>query len=102
MFTVCLTYRNAIPGLMKTNACNSIPLDVIISSQVMIAMELCERGALRECLQLYSRESNWELIVRLGMDIAQGLHFLHERGIVHRYALHMDCMSIYKGIPRIL
>lgn len=77
-------------------------------------MELCERGALRECLQQQQQQqyssfssngagsgagadtegANWGLIVRLGMDIAQGLLFLHQHGIVHRYVCANNVINI--------
>jgi serine/threonine protein kinase len=50
--------------------------------QVMIVMELCENGALREKIQ---EDLPWNLIVRLALDIATGLSFLHENNIVHRF-----------------
>lgn len=55
---------------------------LLFSLQVLIIMELCERGALREriCDGL-----PWPLIVRLALDIAGGLSFLHKNHICHRY-----------------
>lgn len=44
-------------------------------------MELCERGALRERI---SEGLPWSLLVRLALDTARGLAFLHENHIVHR------------------
>jgi serine/threonine protein kinase len=54
-------------------------------------MELCERGALREriCDGL-----SWTLLVRLALDVANGLSFLHQQHIVHRFVgiLMRHCM----------
>lgn len=50
----------------------------------MIVMELCENGALREKIQ---EDLPWNLTVRLALDIATGLSFLHENNIVHRFSL---------------
>lgn len=49
--------------------------------KVMIIMELCTNGALRECLE---HNLKWNLKIRIALDIAQGLVFLHEQGIIHR------------------
>ena len=46
-------------------------------------MELCENGALREKIQ---EDLPWNLTVRLALDIATGLSFLHENNIVHRFS----------------
>lgn len=54
---------------------------------MMIVMELCAKGALREgMLQLmpHNSEPLWPLITRLALDTALGIQFLHEHGIVHR------------------
>lgn len=48
---------------------------------VMLAMELCDNGALRETLKL---DIAWPLKVRIAGDMTAGLNFLHERGIIHR------------------
>lgn len=50
--------------------------------QVLIVMELCERGALRERI---GDGLSWPLIVRLALDVATGLNFLHQQHFVHRY-----------------
>lgn len=50
--------------------------------EVIIVMDLCERGSLRECLKLPLIP--WKLRVRMALDIAWGLEFLHDNGIVHR------------------
>lgn len=49
--------------------------------KIMIVMELCKNGALRELLK---RKLSWPLKIRLALDIAQGIAFLHENGIIHR------------------
>ena len=49
--------------------------------KIMIVMELCKNGALRELLK---RKLSWSLKIRLALDIAQGIAFLHENGIIHR------------------
>jgi len=49
--------------------------------KVMILMELCTCGALREGLRY---PLPWSLRVRLALDIAIGLAFLHENNIIHR------------------
>ncbi|CAM9712504.1 unnamed protein product [Sphacelaria rigidula] len=48
---------------------------------VMLAMELCSNGALRETLKL---DIAWPLKVRIAGDMAAGLNCLHEHGIIHR------------------
>jgi LIM domain kinase 1 len=48
---------------------------------IMIVMELCKHGALRECLKY---RLPWNLIVRICLDISTGLSILHENGIIHR------------------
>jgi leucine-rich repeat kinase 2 len=50
-------------------------------NKVMIIMELCSNGALRECLE---QTLGWNLKIRIALDIAQGILFLHEQGIIHR------------------
>jgi serine/threonine protein kinase len=45
-------------------------------------MELCEKGSLRSCLK--STYMPWKLRVRLALDVAWGLVFLHENNIMHR------------------
>jgi hypothetical protein len=45
-------------------------------------MELCGNGALRECLKL---NLPWQLRVRIALEVAQGIEFLHSNGIIHRY-----------------
>eukprot|EP01041_Mallomonas_annulata_P008495 gene8495-17522_t len=49
--------------------------------KVMIVMELCSHGALREGLRY---PLPWSLRVRLALDTAMGLAFLHENNIIHR------------------
>ena len=53
-------------------------------------MELCENGALREKLQ---EELPWSLIVRLALDVASGLSFLHENEIIHRSTSTLNSFS---------
>jgi serine/threonine protein kinase len=50
----------------------------------MILLELCTNGALREGL---NSPLPWSLRVRLALDTAVGLAFLHENNIVHRYKI---------------
>jgi len=50
-------------------------------AKIMIDMELCENGYLLHCI--HSRLP-WPLKVRLILDVAIGLAFLHEHGIIHR------------------
>lgn len=45
-------------------------------------MELCERGSLRHCLKV--SVIPWKLRVRLALDAAWGIVFLHENNIIHR------------------
>jgi serine/threonine protein kinase len=47
----------------------------------MIVMELCDHGALREVIK---HKLSWQLYIRLALDIAKGLAFLHENHIIHR------------------
>ena len=51
--------------------------------QVMILMEICENGALRE--RLFDTELSWSLLTRLALDIALALQCLHSHHLVHRY-----------------
>lgn len=54
---------------------------------VLIAMEYCVRGSLRQALQSSAAAGQplpWPLRVRLAADIAEGLAFLHEHGLLHR------------------
>lgn len=51
------------------------------ASKIMIIMELCSHGALREGLRY---PLPWALRVRLAMETAEGLAFLHENRIIHR------------------
>jgi len=55
---------------------------MFFSHQVMIVMELCTYGALREGLRYYL---SWPLRVRLCLDVAEGLAFLHGKRIIHRW-----------------
>jgi serine/threonine protein kinase len=48
---------------------------------VMIVMELCKYGALRECLKF---SLPWNLLIRICLDVATALSILHENGIIHR------------------
>ncbi|CAM9194225.1 unnamed protein product, partial [Hapterophycus canaliculatus] len=48
---------------------------------VMVAMELCTNGALREALKL---SISWPLKVRIASDMTDGLQYLHQHGIIHR------------------
>ena len=52
----------------------------------MILMELCSHGALREGLRF---PLNWQLRVRLALDTALGLAYLHENNIIHRYKTYL-------------
>lgn len=52
-----------------------------VEYKIMIVMELCKNGALREVLK---RKISWPLKVRLALDISQGIAFLHDNGIIHR------------------
>ena len=45
-------------------------------------MELCENGTVRDILK---HRPPWNLVVRLILDIARGIDFLHGENIVHRY-----------------
>ena len=51
------------------------------ATKIMILMELCKNGALREALKL---SLPWNLRVRMALEIAQGLAFLHSQSIIHR------------------
>ncbi|CAM9304611.1 unnamed protein product, partial [Ectocarpus fasciculatus] len=51
------------------------------SDTVMVAMELCTNGALREALKL---NIDWPLKVRIASDMTDGLQYLHQHGIIHR------------------
>ncbi|CAM9908975.1 unnamed protein product, partial [Laminaria digitata] len=48
---------------------------------VMVAMELCTNGALREALKL---NISWPLKARIALDMTDGLQYLHQHGIIHR------------------
>lgn len=50
-------------------------------AKIMIVMELCENGDLRHNIHL---RLPWALKIRLALDVAIGLAFLHEHGIIHR------------------
>ena len=50
--------------------------------QVMILLEVCENGALRE--RLFDTELCWALVARLALDVALGLQSLHAHRLVHR------------------
>ena len=58
--------------------------------QVMILMELCKHGTLRDVLKY---NLPWNLLVRLALDIAQGLDFMHGQNIIHRYGMHPNIKS---------
>ena len=63
----------------------SIPSILVPPSEdplILIAMELCARGSLRQCLQ--GDKIAWALKVRIASDIAEGLSFLHGQGLIHR------------------
>lgn len=49
--------------------------------KVIIVMKLCEKGSLRDCLKL---PIPWKLRVRIALDVAWGIAFLHEQDILHR------------------
>jgi len=56
---------------------------------VMIVMELAERGDLRMVLQAQQKEKEedyltWKTKVSMGRGIANGLHAIHEVGLIHR------------------
>ncbi|CAM9220722.1 unnamed protein product [Ectocarpus sp. 4 AP-2014] len=51
------------------------------SDTVMVVMELCTNGALREALKL---NIDWPLKVRIASDMTDGLQYLHQHGIIHR------------------
>ena len=51
------------------------------TTKIMILMELCKNGALREALKL---SLPWNLRVRMALEMVQGLSFLHEQSIIHR------------------
>lgn len=52
-----------------------------ISAKCLLIMELCTNGDLRHNLKF---DLGWVLKCRLLRDIAEGLSFLHENGIIHR------------------
>ncbi|CAM9576736.1 unnamed protein product, partial [Ectocarpus fasciculatus] len=49
--------------------------------KIMIAMELCDNGALRECL---ARNLSWDLRIRIALDVIEGINYMHDNKIVHR------------------
>ncbi len=49
---------------------------------IYIAMELLEGTPLDELIKL--QKINFDLIVRIGKDVAEALHYAHQKGIVHR------------------
>ena len=51
------------------------------ATKIMILMELCKNGALREALKL---SLPWNLRVRMALEIVQGIEFLHSQSIIHR------------------
>mmetsp|Transcript_25952 Transcript_25952/g.24802 ORF Transcript_25952/g.24802 Transcript_25952/m.24802 type:complete len:803 (-) Transcript_25952:141-2549(-) len=51
------------------------------NNKVMIVMELCSRGTLRDVLLL---NLPWKLRIRIALDVARGILFLHEQDIIHR------------------
>lgn len=50
-------------------------------ARVLMVMELCANGALREGLQA---KMEWPLKVRIAADVAEGLDVLHAAGLIHR------------------
>ena len=52
------------------------------SNNMLIVMELCARGDLRHFMQEYV--VGWPLKVQIATDIARGLNFMHDTGIIHR------------------
>lgn len=57
---------------------------------MMIVMELCNKGALREGMVHLMPPNGvplWPLIVRLALDTALGIQFLHEHSIIHRWGM---------------
>jgi serine/threonine protein kinase len=65
---------------------------ITAGEKVMIVLELCEKGALRENLR---KVLPWNLKVRICLDIAYGIDFLHQQGIIHRYGA---IIVIVKGV----
>lgn len=60
-----------------------------IASLVLIAMELCGHGSLRDALSPSLPHQSplplsWPLRVRIVSDVAEGLTFLHAHGLLHR------------------
>ena len=44
-------------------------------------MEFCERGSIRDCLKF---SIPWKLRVRMALDVAVGISFLHDNDFIHR------------------
>ena len=55
----------------------------------MILLELCHNGALREFLHRPSLSTGgrlpWNLLLRLAIDIVEGMEYLQSKSIIHRY-----------------
>lgn len=76
------------PRVVQFCGASYVSKSLAAGAKVMVLMELCENGAMREFLQrpLFSSPSkrSWNVLLRLCSDVAEGLDFLHQKKIVHR------------------
>lgn len=76
---VCCRHENVVPLL-------GISMDP--KRGVWLVMEYMEGGSLLDAIQKW-KKIQLATAVRIAKDIAGGMIFLHERGVIHRYDLNI-------------
>ncbi|XP_025406971.1 interleukin-1 receptor-associated kinase 4-like [Sipha flava] len=83
-------YLNEIDNILKFKHVNLLPLLAISEDKhPCIVYEFMENGSLLDCIACKERSSllNWKLRIKLGIEVASGLVYLHtafETPIIHR------------------
>lgn len=76
------------PRLVQFCGASYVSKSLSAGAKVMILLELCENGALREFLHrppfMNPNKESWNVLLRMCSDVAEGMDFLHNRHIVHR------------------
>eukprot|EP01114_Cavostelium_apophysatum_P007081 TRINITY_DN1877_c0_g1_i2.p1 TRINITY_DN1877_c0_g1~~TRINITY_DN1877_c0_g1_i2.p1 ORF type:complete len:612 (+),score=109.87 TRINITY_DN1877_c0_g1_i2:74-1909(+) len=57
---------------------------VVEPPDIRLVIEICENGSLFNILHVKKMQLSWNLKLKLAVDCARGLYFLHSKGIIHR------------------
>lgn len=90
-----------LKGLRHPNIVSYLGDDISISNQrLYIFMELMAGGTLKELLEKFGPMNN-VLVCKFGLDVLDGLAFLHDRSIIHRDIKPSNLLLTANGVVKL-